>query len=61
VDEVNESVAYVPVKRGSITVHNESVIHGSGANKSKVCMRVYLNVELHVILCVRVFAACVLQ
>jgi len=36
VDEVKETIAYVPIRRGSITVHNESVVHGSGANKSNV-------------------------
>lgn len=32
----DDDVVYVPVKRGSITIHNERVIHGSGANKSQV-------------------------
>lgn len=36
VDEDKENVVHVPVKRGSITVHDERVVHGSGANKSNV-------------------------
>ena len=32
VDEAAERVVYVPITRGDITVHNESVVHGSGPN-----------------------------
>eukprot|EP00983_Pelagomonas_calceolata_P040699 1137735-Pelagomonas_calceolata.AAC.4 len=34
VDEEKENVVHVPIKRGSITVHDERVVHGSGANRS---------------------------
>lgn len=34
VDEAAEAVVYVPIRRGDITVHNERVVHGSGANRS---------------------------
>ena len=34
VDEEAEGAAYVPIPRGSITVHNERVVHGSGPNLS---------------------------
>jgi hypothetical protein len=30
VDEGQDNVAYCPIKRGDITVHNERVVHGSG-------------------------------
>ncbi|KAF5839778.1 hypothetical protein DUNSADRAFT_18656 [Dunaliella salina] len=42
VDEDKENVVHVPVKRGSITVHDERVVHGSGANKSNVWRNAYV-------------------
>jgi len=33
VDERVETVRYAPARRGSVTIHNEFVVHGSGGNK----------------------------
>jgi hypothetical protein len=33
---------YLPVKRGSVTVHDERIVHGSGGNKSKVWRKTYV-------------------
>ena len=32
VDEPNEEIRLAPAKRGSLTIHNEYVVHGSGGN-----------------------------
>eukprot|EP00967_Tisochrysis_lutea_P012237 scaffold13748_cov16-Tisochrysis_lutea.AAC.1 len=42
VDEEKENVVHVPIKRGSITVHDERVVHGSGANRSNVWRNAYV-------------------
>lgn len=35
VDEATEDVRYAPVRRGSLTIHNEWVVHGSGGNQCR--------------------------
>lgn len=42
VDESTEDVVYVPIQRGDITVHNERVVHGSGANRSNSWRNAYV-------------------
>jgi phytanoyl-CoA hydroxylase len=42
VDEQNENVRPVPIKRGDITVHNERVAHGSGGNATGGWRRAYI-------------------
>ena len=37
-----DTVDYVPIVRGSITVHNERVIHGSGPNQSATWRKAYV-------------------
>lgn len=34
VDETVETISYAPARRGSVTIHDEYVVHGSGGNKS---------------------------
>lgn len=34
VDELQEKIPLAPAKRGSLTIHNEYVVHGSGGNDS---------------------------
>jgi len=38
----DDKVASLPVKRGSISVHNEKIVHGSGGNKSDRWRRTYI-------------------
>ncbi|MFK7766839.1 MAG: phytanoyl-CoA dioxygenase family protein [Mariniblastus sp.] len=42
--ELSESdeVVFLPVKRGSISVHNEKIVHGSGGNQSDRWRRTYI-------------------
>ena len=42
VDEARETVAYVEVGRGDVTVHNEYVVHGSGGNGTPGTRRTYV-------------------
>lgn len=37
-----DRIAYLPVKRGSITIHDERIIHGSGGNSSKEWRKTYV-------------------
>lgn len=37
-----DRIAYLPVKRGSITIHDERIIHGSGGNKSQDWRKTYV-------------------
>jgi phytanoyl-CoA hydroxylase len=39
VHEDNEPIRYAPARRGSVTIHNEYVVHGSGGNTSPHCQR----------------------
>lgn len=38
----NDKIACLPVKRGSVTIHDERIIHGSGGNKSKDWRKTYV-------------------
>lgn len=38
----DEEIIYLPVKRGSITIHNERIVHGSEGNKSKEWRKTYI-------------------
>ena len=38
----DDEVVFLPVKRGSITVHNEKIVHGSGGNESERWRRTYI-------------------
>ncbi len=42
VDENRDEVRYAEIRRGDVTVHNESVIHGSGGNTSDRWRRAYV-------------------
>lgn len=37
-----DEIAYLPVKRGSITIHDERVVHGSGGNDSQEWRKTYV-------------------
>ena len=37
-----DQVVFLPVKRGSISVHNERIVHGSGGNQSERWRRTYI-------------------
>ena len=37
-----DEVAYLPVKRGSITIHDERIVHGSGGNDSQEWRKTYV-------------------
>lgn len=38
----DDKIIYLPVKRGSITVHDERIVHGSGGNLSKEWRKTYI-------------------
>ncbi|MEM7551019.1 MAG: phytanoyl-CoA dioxygenase family protein [Bacteroidota bacterium] len=38
----NDKIVYLPVKKGSITIHDERIIHGSGGNHSEVWRKTYV-------------------
>ncbi len=38
----DDKVVYLPVNRGSISVHNEKIVHGSGGNQSDRWRRTYI-------------------
>lgn len=38
----NDQIVHLPVKRGSISVHNERIVHGSGGNRSDRWRRTYI-------------------
>lgn len=42
VDEDKEHIVSLPVKRGSVTIHGERMVHGSGGNKTNGWRRSYL-------------------
>lgn len=37
-----EKVVYLPVKRGSMTIHDERIVHGSGGNESQEWRKTYI-------------------
>ncbi len=38
----DDKVVYLPVKRGSITIHDERIVHGSGGNNSNEWRKTYV-------------------
>ena len=38
----DDKIMYLPVKRGSITIHDERIVHGSGGNLSKEWRKTYI-------------------
>ena len=38
----NDVITYLPVKRGSVTIHDERIIHGSAGNKSDIWRKTYV-------------------
>lgn len=38
----DEKIVYLPVKRGSLTIHDERIVHGSAGNKSKDWRKTYV-------------------
>ena len=38
----NDKLVYLPVKRGSITIHDERIVHGSGGNNSPDWRKTYI-------------------
>lgn len=41
-EKPEDKISYLPVKRGSITIHDERIIHGSGGNVSKDWRKTYV-------------------
>ena len=39
---LREGIVYLLVKRGSITVHDERIVHGSGGNSSDTWRKTYV-------------------
>jgi hypothetical protein len=37
-----DEVVYLPVKRGSVTIHDERIVHGSAGNLSKEWRKTYV-------------------
>lgn len=37
-----DEVVYLPVKRGSVTIHDERIVHGSGGNTSEAWRKTYV-------------------
>lgn len=37
-----DKIVYLPVKRGSITIHDERIVHGSGGNESPTWRKTYV-------------------
>ena len=37
-----DKVKFLPVKRGSVTIHDERIIHGSGGNQSAQWRKTYV-------------------
>ncbi|GAB5553824.1 MAG: hypothetical protein Sapg2KO_34150 [Saprospiraceae bacterium] len=40
--KATDQLAYLPVKRGSITIHDERIVHGSGGNDSPTWRKTYV-------------------
>jgi ectoine hydroxylase-related dioxygenase (phytanoyl-CoA dioxygenase family) len=38
----DERIVYLPVKRGSVTIHDERIVHGSAGNESKEWRKTYV-------------------
>lgn len=41
-EHANDSKVYLPVKRGSVTVHDERIVHGSAGNESNEWRKTYV-------------------
>ncbi|MEL7498232.1 MAG: phytanoyl-CoA dioxygenase family protein [Planctomycetota bacterium] len=37
-----DEIVYLPVKRGSVTIHDERIVHGSGGNESDIWRKTYV-------------------
>ncbi|MEZ6096944.1 MAG: phytanoyl-CoA dioxygenase family protein [Pirellulaceae bacterium] len=37
-----DKIVYLPVKRGSVTIHDERIVHGSGGNTSDIWRKTYV-------------------
>lgn len=40
--KASDEIAYLPVKRGSVTIHDERIVHGSGGNTSQEWRKTYV-------------------
>lgn len=40
--KATDEIVYLPVKRGSITIHDERIVHGSGGNLAKTWRKTYV-------------------
>ena len=38
----SDEIVYLPVTRGSVTIHDERIVHGSGGNESEVWRKTYV-------------------
>ena len=38
----DDEIVYLPVKRGSVTIHDERIVHGSGGNTSEEWRKTYV-------------------
>ncbi len=38
----SDEIVYLPVKRGSVTIHDEKIVHGSGGNTSEIWRKTYV-------------------
>ena len=41
-EKSSDQVSYIPVKRGSVTIHDERIVHGSGGNNSNDWRKTYI-------------------
>ena len=41
-ERADDKISYLPVKRGSITIHDERIIHGSAGNKTEAWRKTYV-------------------
>jgi len=40
--KATDEIVYLPVKRGSVTIHDERIVHGSGGNTSSIWRKTYV-------------------
>jgi phytanoyl-CoA hydroxylase len=38
----SDEIVYLPVRRGSVTIHDEKIVHGSGGNTSEIWRKTYV-------------------
>ena len=41
-EKSTDKIVYLPVKRGSVTIHDERIVHGSGGNNSSAWRKTYV-------------------